>query len=151
MIFRIQDEEALYDDSRPKRNERKAMFAEKLSLEVGSTKLGWEVVKPRKIRGISGIEHSFSFVTSSGRTNYAFDIYDQVTEVEVMKSYLKKYDTEAIVNLVSTKGTANPGAQRLATEYGMEILSPDEILTYFSSALVERQDIVAQKQALLSP
>lgn len=128
------------------------MFAEKLTLEVGSTKLGWEIVKPRRILGNSGVEHTFAFVTSSGRINYAFDIYDQVSEVEVMKSYLKKYDTEAIVNLVSTRGIATPGAQRLAAEYGMTILRPDEILPFFSSALVETSPELAEtKKALLSP
>lgn len=127
------------------------MFAEKLSLEVEANKLGWKIVRPPRVRGSSGVEHNFSFVATSGRINYAFDVYDQVSEVEVIKTYARKYDTSAIVNLVSIKGESTPAGRRLAKEYGMTILKPDEIAPFFTSALVQTSPEQAEsKRALLS-
>ena len=127
------------------------MFAEKLSLEVEAAKLGWYIVKPPRIVGNSGVEHSFSFLATSGRVKYAFDVYDQVTELEVLKSYARKFDTGSIVNLVSAKGTASAEAQSLAKEYGMKVLAPEEISPFFRSALIQNSpDQTEAKRALLS-
>ena len=113
------------------------MYAEKLTLEVEAAKLGWKVVKPPRVKGTSGVEHSFTFLATSGNISYAFDVYDQVTEIEVLKSYARKFDTGSIVNLVSEGGTSSSEAQSLAKEYGMKILRPEEIRPFFRSALVE--------------
>jgi hypothetical protein len=130
---------------------RNGLFAEKLSLEVEASKLGWYIVKPPRIVGISGIEHTFSFVASSGRVKYAFDVYEEVTEMEVIKSYARKYDTGAVVNLVTTKGVSSPEGQRLAKEYGMTVLKSDEIAPFFRSALISNNaDQSETKKAMLS-
>jgi len=127
------------------------LYAERLTLEVEAANLGWTVVKPPRVRGISGVEHSFSFLATSGKINYAFDVYDQVTELEVLKSYSRKFDTGSIVNIVSSKGTASPEAQSLAKEYGMKILTPEEIAPFFRSALISNSpDQKEAKRALLS-
>ena len=127
------------------------MYAERLTLEVEAARLGWTVVKPPRVRGTSGVEHSFSFLATSGNIRYAFDVYDQVTEVEVLKSYSRKFDTGAIVNLVSSRGTISPEAQSLAKEYGMKILRPDEVAPFFRSALISNNAEQSEaKSALLS-
>jgi len=127
------------------------LYAERLTLEVEAARLGWTVVKPPRVRGTSGVEHSFSFLATSGSIRYAFDVYDEVTEVEVLKSYSRKFDTGAIVNLVSSRGTISPEAQNLAKEYGMKILRSDEIAPFFRSALISNNAEQSEvKRALLS-
>ena len=127
------------------------MYAEKLTLEVEAAKLGWKVVKPPRVRGTSGVEHSFTFLAMSGNLSYAFDVYDQVTEIEVLKSYARKFDTGSIVNLVSEGGTSSPQAQSLAKEYGMKILRPEEIRPFIRSALVSNNPEDSEaKRSLLS-
>jgi hypothetical protein len=127
------------------------LYAEKLTLEVEAAKLGWYIVKPPRIVGTSGVEHTFSFVASSGRMKYAFDVYDQVTELEVLKSYARKFDTGSVVNLVSTKKSATTLAESLAKEFGMKILWPEEIASFFRTALISSTpEQVEAKRALLS-
>jgi hypothetical protein len=129
----------------------RALYAEKLELEVEAANLGWKVVKPPRVRGNSGVEHSFSFLATSGNINYAFDVYEEVTDLEVLKSYVRKFDTGSIVNLVSRKGTASSEAQSLAKDYGMKILRPDEISPFFRSALISNSsDQNEAKKGLLS-
>jgi hypothetical protein len=150
-MAKIRGQEALYHNFSPRETQRTTLFAERLTLEVEASKLGWYTVKPPRIVGNSGIEHSFSFVATSGHVKYAFDVYDQVTELEVLKTYARKFDTGSIVNLVSAKGTATSEAQNLAKEYGMKILRPEEVSPFFRSALIQNSpDQAEAKRALLS-
>ena len=64
------------------------------------------------------------------RTTYCFDIYDEVTEIEVLKSYIKKIDTGYAVSLVSG-GRVGPLGSSLAKEYGMAVVAPNEIPEFF--------------------
>jgi hypothetical protein len=112
------------------------LYVEKLQLEIKASGLGWKPVKPPVLRGNSGVDHIFSFVASSGETKYAFDIYDKVTPVEVISSYVKMYDTDIEVNLVCPKGVIEDDARTLAKQYGMDIVTASEIGRLFESSLM---------------
>ena len=111
------------------------MYAEKLTLEVQSLRRGLTPRKPSTARGPSGIVHSFSFVASDEQSTYCFDIYDEVTEIEVLKSYIKKIDTGYPLNLV-VGGRVSPLASSLAKEYGMAVVRPNEIPEFFRSKVL---------------
>jgi hypothetical protein len=115
------------------------MFTEKLGLEIQAANRGLAPVKPAATRGASGIVHSFSFVAQGGGVTYCFDIYDDVTEVEVLKTYIKKVDTGYAVNLVSTTGRVSRLGIVLAREYGMAILASGETPAFFDVMLIASQ------------
>ncbi|MDG7013160.1 MAG: hypothetical protein JRN11_05780 [Nitrososphaerota archaeon] len=101
------------------------MEFERLAIEVGATKAGLKPVVPRTVQGESGVVHSFSLLFSDGGRVQAFDIYDSVSEIEVVKSYAKKLDTGCPVNIVCPEGNVTEGAGRLAASYGIRIVSPE--------------------------
>lgn len=111
-----------------------------LYLEVHATRLGLEIIKPPKLRGASGVEHPFSFLASGGKATYAFDVYDGVTETDVLKSFIKKFDTRTPVNLICTNGKASPAAVALAKEYDMKILKENEIAPFFDTLLLRKHN-----------
>jgi hypothetical protein len=79
--------------------------------------------------------HSFSFMAADEHTTYCFDVYDEVTEIEVLKSYIKKIDTGYAVSLVSG-GRVGPLGSSLAKEYGMAVVAPNEIPEFFQSMVL---------------
>jgi hypothetical protein len=115
------------------------MFTEKLGLEVQAANRGLTPVRPATTKGTSGIVHSFSFVARGGGVTYCFDIYDNVTEIEVLKTYIKKLDTGYVVNLVSTTGRVSRLGIALAREYGMAILASGETPAFFDVMLMAAQ------------
>ena len=112
------------------------MYVEKLQLEIKASGLGLKALKPPVLRGNSGVDHIFSFVASSGDAKYAFDIYDKVTPVEVISSYVKMYDTDIEVNLVCPKGLIEDDARALAKQYGMDIVTASEIGRLFEPSMM---------------
>ncbi|MBI3859246.1 MAG: hypothetical protein HY296_03260 [Thaumarchaeota archaeon] len=112
------------------------MSLEAVALEVGASKAGMTNVKPPVVRGHSGVEHKFSFLASDGSRNYAFDLYDSVKEIEVLKTYIKEYDTGVSAFLVS-QGKPTPGALALASEYRMRILNRETIGSVFEQRVVK--------------
>ena len=124
------------------------MYVEKLQLEIKASGLGWKALKPPVIKGNSGVDHIFSFVAESGETKYAFDIYDKITPVEVISSYVKMYDTDSLVNLVCPKGSIEDDARALAKQYGMDIVTAAEIGKLFETNLLRTataRDIESRK------
>ncbi len=113
------------------------MYYERLALEVGATVAGFNVVKPAIIRGASGTDQKFTFVASDGPEMYAFDVCSEAGEVEVMRAYVKKMDTDAKVFLVCLSGRPSPKARDLARNYGIDVLSPMEVGDFFSTRIVE--------------
>ncbi len=111
------------------------MYVEKLTLEVQSMRRGLTPLKPPTARGTSGIVHSFSFMAADKGMSYCFDIYDEVTEIEVLKSFIKKIDTGYSVSLVSGSKVSSMG-RTLAEEYGMAIVTPGEIPSFFRSQVL---------------
>jgi hypothetical protein len=114
------------------------LYYEKLALEVGATVAGLKVVKPAVIEGESGISQRFTFVASDGSETYAFDLYPKVTEVELIRTYVKKMDTGAKAFVVSLSGRAGPEAGRIAENFGIEILGPNEVGDFFSNRIAEQ-------------
>ncbi len=111
------------------------MYYEKLALEVGATVAGLTVVKPARITGSSGVEQKFTFVAGDGPEMYGFDVYPEVGQVEMLRAYVKKMDTDAKVYVVCLSGRPNDGAKELAKNYGIEILGPREVGDFFSKRI----------------
>ena len=113
------------------------MYYEKLALEVGATVAGLDVVKPAVVRGESGIDQRFAFVAADGAETYAFDIYTDVREVEILRTYVKKMDTGANAFVVCLSGRPDAKAKELARNYGIAVLSPMEVGDFFSSRIAQ--------------
>ncbi|MDE1852683.1 MAG: hypothetical protein KGI38_02920 [Thaumarchaeota archaeon] len=108
------------------------MEYEKLLIGVGATRAGLKPVLPRVLRGVSGVEHRFNMLFTDGARQYAFDIYESIRDFEVVKSYLKKFDTGASVFLVCPTENVSWEARSLAVGYDMKILSPESIPVFFA-------------------
>jgi len=113
------------------------MYYEKLALEVGATVAGLDVVKPAVITGESGIDQRFTFVAADGEDTYAFDVYAEVKEVEILRTYVKKMDTGAKAYVVCLSGRPDAKAKELARNYGIDVLSPMEVGDFFSTRITQ--------------
>ena len=109
------------------------MNFESLALEIHATKAGFEVIKPPRCRGTSGVDHRFSFVASDGKHVYAFDLCQDVGEVEVIRAFLKKIDTGTNVSLVCLRGRPSEEGLNLAKSYDLRILTPADIEPFFDA------------------
>jgi len=123
------------------------MYYEKLALEVGATVAGLEVVKPPRIVGESGIEQRFTFVAVDGTQKYAFDVYNELREADILRTYVKKMDTGAKTFVVCLSGRPDEQAKELARNYGIDVLTPMEVGDFFSTRIT--QFITAPKAARL--
>lgn len=108
------------------------MYFELLALEIHATMAGLKVVKPSICEGDSGVAQRFSFLAVDWEgLRYAFDIYDEVNEEKMMRTYLKKMDAKANVFIVSLRGKPSPDVATMADEYGITILGPADIGGFF--------------------
>lgn len=110
------------------------LYFENLALEIHATKAGWEVVKPPRVKGTSGVDHRFSFMASKGAELVGFDLYPQVTGIEVLKTYIKSMDAGIDASIVCLSGKPTEEGRKLAKEYGLTVLSPAEIEQRFEPA-----------------
>jgi hypothetical protein len=117
---------------------RGKMYYEKLALEVGATVAGLKVIKPALITGESGVVQKFTFVAGDGSEMYAFDLYPKISEVELLRTYVKKMDTGAKTYVVSLSGRAETEMARMAENFGIEILGPSEVGDFFSNRIAEQ-------------
>lgn len=118
--------------SRLHRRLNASMEFEKLALEVSAIKAGLTPVTPHVLQGDSGLEHRFGLVFTDGSRNYAFDFYENVTDIEVVRSYAKKFDVRTSVNIICTSGNVTELARKLALSYDMSILGPGSAKTFFA-------------------
>lgn len=109
------------------------MYFEKLALEINATTAGWEVIEPAWCMGTSGVEHRFTFLTSDSGHRYGFDLYSEIGEIEVLRTFIKEMDTGISGVLVCLSGKPSGRAQDVAAELGVRILSPAEIGGFFKS------------------
>jgi hypothetical protein len=116
------------------------MEYEKLALEVRAHLAGLSVIKPPFMVGSSGIQHRFTFLASEGSALFAFDIYDQVGEMEVIRTFTKKLDTSVTACIVNLGGRIDSEALRLASVYGIDVLSPGGIQNCFARESVQVQN-----------
>jgi hypothetical protein len=106
---------------------------EKLALEINATSAGWEVIKPPRCVGTSGAEHKFTFLASNSGHLYGFDLYPEIGELQVLRTFIKEMDTGAAGILVCLSGKASERARELTVELKVTILSPAEIGDFFKS------------------
>ena len=111
------------------------MYYEQLALEVGATVAGFRVAKPPILAGDSGVEHRFSFLAFDGEQPYAFDVYDEVGQIELIRTYVKKMDTGANTAIVCLSGKPRDEAKELASFYGLEVLGPKEVGDFFNNMI----------------
>ena len=103
-----------------------------LELEVAAKKAGLRIEKPPVLRGRSGVEHRFSLLASEGPTLVGVDVYDSPTEVDVIRTFVKKWDTSSECFIYLGSGDASEGAKRLARAYGLRILGEKDLWEGFS-------------------
>jgi len=124
------------------------VYFEVLALEIYATREGFEVIKPPRTMGTSGVEHRFSFLASKGGRLCGFDLCQEVGRFEVLRAFLKEIDTGASVTLICLKGRPSEEGQRLAEEYGFRILTPADSGSFFEpeapAAMANRKARAAQ-------
>ncbi len=120
---------------------------EGLALEVAAKNAGLMIVKPAVLHGKSGVDHKFDGLVSDGPRFYAFDFYESVDEIDVLRTYIKKYDSGASTNMVCTSGKITPNAASLAREYGVEILGPEGLGPFFQPLAMASRE-VGQRAAI---
>jgi hypothetical protein len=117
--------------------ERIALNFVELSLEVEASISGWQVIKPPVCQGASGVHHRFSLLAFDGERKRAFDIYPEVGEIEVLRTFVKSTDTGISACIVCSRGKPTERGLKLAGEYGMKTLSPREVGPFFEEEMVE--------------
>ena len=113
------------------------MDLETLALEVSATAAGLDVVKPAVLKGRSGVNHRFSFLASGNNHNFTFDFHEHVGDVEVLRCYIKAFDTGATAQIVCLGEKPTDRTVSLAAEYDLRIVSPDALNTIFAQRTVE--------------
>jgi len=113
------------------------LYTERLSLEVFAAKSHWQVVNPPTLTGRSGITHRFDFVALDGKNSLVFDISEQLSETDVIKTYIKKLDTGASAYIVCLTGKITERADKLAAEYGLKVLHSDNMESAFRTKEIE--------------
>jgi hypothetical protein len=113
------------------------MYYERLALEINATIAGLDIKKPSVLKGASGVEHRFSFLATDGKRFYGFDISPEVGEVEILRSFVKRIDTNAETYVVCLSGRPSTDAQRMAAKYGISVLTPGQVGDFFSMRVSE--------------
>jgi hypothetical protein len=116
------------------------MYFELLALEIHASMSGLNVIKPPFCKGKSGVDHRFSFLASDEKLEYGFDIYDDTSQEDVLKTFTKKLDTEVCAFIINLRGRAKEEVVDLANKYGITILGPAEIDTFFNWMTVEPRE-----------
>lgn len=112
---------------------------ERLSLEVIAAKSNWQIVNPPTLAGRSGVTHRFDFVATHGQYSLVFDIYEELSETDVIKMYIKKLDTGASACIICHTERMTEGARKLAAEYGLKVVRSDNIKSAFNARGIEPQ------------
>ena len=107
------------------------MYFERMVLEIHANNAGWKTVKPPFCRGESGVDQNFSFLATDDTYLYGFDIYSDVTQEEVLRTYVKRVDTKVLTFIVSLSGRPKKEVARIADDYGITILGPADIEAFF--------------------
>lgn len=117
------------------------MEFEKLALEVRAHFAGLSVIKPPFVVGSSGVRHRFSFLASRDSELFAFDIYEKVGVVEVIRTFAKRLDTSVTACIINLGGGIDSKTSQLASVYGIDTLSPGEIQNLFGRQAVRVQNV----------
>lgn len=79
-----------------------------------------------KLPGRSGVIHQFEMLLEGKRGSTALDIYSGVQENEILRTFLKKFDTGKPCHIISL-GTVSEAALRLAAAYGIRIFTREDL------------------------
>ena len=120
------------------------MYFEKLALEINATTAGWEVIEPPVRVGTSGVEHRFNFLASDSGNLYGFDLYPEIGEIQVLRTFIKEMDTGISGVLICLSGRPSERAREVAAELGVRILSPAGIGGFFKA---EKMPLAEQAEA----
>ncbi len=101
------------------------MSIEKIAMIANEA--GCEIRNPPILMGRSGVEHTFSLLLGCGDNRCAVDVYDSAGEGDVLRTYLKKFDTGISSYIVSLTGTPSESTMNLASKYGISCFSIEEI------------------------
>jgi hypothetical protein len=123
------------------------MYFETLVLEIHANKVGWKTIKPPFLQGKSGVYQRFSFLATDETFHYGFDFYNDVSEEEVLRTYMKRLDTEVLTFIVSLRGRPRKEVAKLADEYGITILGPADIDSFFN---IDRIGLMNHPEPLVS-
>ncbi len=116
----IKKENQLYRD---KMREREAS-----RFDAIAAKMGWQKAGPSPtLAGKSGVMHSFDYLATDGQNLFAFDVYDQLGEVEVLKTGIKKIDTGVSTSIVCLSGNITEQARKLIADYKLKVFLGDEL------------------------
>ncbi len=88
---------------------------------------GHAPVEPPALRGMSGILHTFSLLITHDGQYCAFDVYNSVGQLEVLRTHVKIYDTGASGYIISQQPDASPGMRELSRQYGLSLLTTQEM------------------------
>ena len=113
------------------------MEVERLELKVAARRAGLEIVEPPLLEGRSGTMHRFGFVARDQSSTFAFDFYNEVTEIELLRSAIKGIDTGAKVNVVTLSGETTETALLFASELKARILDTRNYIRAFEKQLIE--------------
>jgi len=72
-----------------------------------------------------------------GQDSRVFDIYEQLNETDIIKTYIKKLDTGATAYVICLTGKMTEGASKLVSEYGLEVLRSDNIESDFRAKEIQ--------------
>jgi hypothetical protein len=100
-------------------------------LEIIAARSRWQTVNPPALIGRSGATHWFDLIAMDGREIRVFDICEQLSEMDVIKIYLKKLDTGASSFIICHAKRMTEGVRRLISEYGLKVLRSDNIESAF--------------------
>ncbi len=115
------------------------LYYERLSLEIIAAKSHWQIVSPPTLMGRSGVAHRFDFVAMDGQDSLVFDICEQLSETDVIKTYIKQLDTGASACIICRTKKMTEGASKLAAEYGLKVLRSDNIESAFRATRIHPQ------------
>ncbi len=79
----------------------------------------------QQLTGRSGVRHSFAVVAKRKDGLRAFELFEKVTEQDVVGCFAKGVDTGVRVRMVYTEG-ATEAAKRLAEGYGLKLMTWQE-------------------------
>ncbi|MGD0397016.1 MAG: hypothetical protein ABSB26_08960 [Nitrososphaerales archaeon] len=102
------------------------MCYESLALDVQLSLAGLKIIKPPLILGKSGVNNRFSLVGKKDSHFFGFEIYREPGTIDVLRTYIKAFDTGATAFVVCVKGNPGGEVRRLASSYGIRIIGPGE-------------------------
>lgn len=104
-----------------------------------AAKAHWQIVSPPTLTGRSGVTHRFDFVATAGQERLVFDIFERLSETDVIKTYVKKLDTGASAYIIYNAKSMTEGTGRLVSEYDLKVLHSDNIESTFMTKRMEHQ------------